>query len=214
MEKNEDTKKEHDVTKEGAKKGSDNKAKAGDDKKKSNKKDRSKPKEEIKTKESEHDENPDFKYIVRIATTNLEGEYAVPQGLTGVKGIGIRLGIAITDRLGIPRTKRMGDLTDSEVEKLAAFVEEMNTELPSWMLNRQQDFDTGEDLHIIGSEVQSTLRNDLNLLKMIRCYRGIRHEQGQKVRGQRTRSNGRTGITVGVMRKKIQHQQQKSKSGK
>ena len=36
---------------------------------------------------------------------------------------------------------------------------------------------------------------------MIRCYRGIRHEQGQKVRGQRTRSNGRTGLTVGVIKK-------------
>ncbi len=38
-------------------------------------------------------------------------------------------------------------------------------------------------------------------MKMIRCYRGIRHEQGQKVRGQRTRSNGRTGLTVGVTKK-------------
>jgi len=29
----------------------------------------------------------------------------------------------------------------------------------------------------------------------------VRHEQGQKVRGQRTRSNGRTGLTVGVIKK-------------
>jgi len=39
---------------------------------------------------------------------------------------------------------------------------------------------------------------------MIRCYKGIRHEQGQKVRGQRTRSNGRTGMTMGVIRKKLE----------
>ncbi len=48
----------------------------------------------------------------------------------------------------------------------------------------------------------STERDDINLMKMIRCYKGIRHEQGQKVRGQRTRSNGRTGMTMGVIRKK------------
>ena len=39
-------------------------------------------------------------------------------------------------------------------------------------------------------------------MKKIRCYRGIRHETGQKVRGQRTRSNGRTGLTLGVSRKR------------
>jgi small subunit ribosomal protein S13 len=43
---------------------------------------------------------------------------------------------------------------------------------------------------------------DINILRKIRCYRGIRHETGQKVRGQRTKSTGRTGITVGVKRKK------------
>jgi small subunit ribosomal protein S13 len=38
-------------------------------------------------------------------------------------------------------------------------------------------------------------------MRKIRCYKGIRHETGQKVRGQRTKSTGRTGTTVGVKRK-------------
>ncbi len=38
-------------------------------------------------------------------------------------------------------------------------------------------------------------------MKMIRSYRGVRHERGQKVRGQRTRSNGRTGMAAGVLKK-------------
>jgi small subunit ribosomal protein S13 len=46
------------------------------------------------------------------------------------------------------------------------------------------------------------VRDDINYMKMIRCYRGIRHEKGQKVRGQRTRSNGRTGMAAGVIKKK------------
>lgn len=165
----------------------------------------SKPQGEAKAKKEE--ENPDFKYIIRVANTNLDGNMLIPNALTGIRGIGIRLGTAITDRLQFPRNKKLGDLTDAEVEQLVAIMERMNDEFPDWMMNRQKDFDTGESLHIISSDIQRSLRDDLNRLKKIRCYRGIRHEQGQKVRGQRTRSNGRTGMTVGVQRKKVQQQQ-------
>jgi small subunit ribosomal protein S13 len=44
-------------------------------------------------------------------------------------------------------------------------------------------------------------QEDINILKKIRGYRGIRHENGQKVRGQRTKAHGRTGLTVGVVKK-------------
>ena len=162
-------------------------------------------------KKQQKEENPDFKYIVRVANTNLDGNATVPQGLTGIKGIGIRLGITITDKLGLPRTKRMGDLTDNEEEKLVNLVEQLNKEVPPWMVNRRKDFETGEDLHIKSAEIQSVFRDDLNRLKKIRSYRGIRHEQGQKVRGQRTRANGRSGMTVGVMRKKVQQQKKGGK---
>ena len=73
--------------------------------------------------------------------------------------------------------------------------------IPPWMVNRPHDWETGVDLHLYSSDVDLRLRDDINRMKMIRCYRGIRHEQGQKVRGQRTRSNGRTGLTVGVIKK-------------
>jgi small subunit ribosomal protein S13 len=44
-------------------------------------------------------------------------------------------------------------------------------------------------------------REDINTMKKIRSYVGIRHERGHKVRGQRTKSTGRKGLTVGVKRK-------------
>ena len=166
-----------------------------------------------KAGEKGKDENPDFKYIVRIANTNVDGNYTLSQGLTAIKGIGNRMAIIITDKLGLPRTKRIGDLSDPEVEKIIFAVENIKKEIPGWMMNRQKDFDSGEDIHIISSDISLVLRDDLNRLKKIRCYRGIRHEQGQKVRGQRTRANGRSGMTVGVQRKRIQQQQSK-KSGK
>jgi small subunit ribosomal protein S13 len=66
------------------------------------------------------------------------------------------------------------------------------------------DFETGEDMHIVGVDLDVRRKDDINMMKMIRCYKGVRHEDGQKVRGQRTRSNGRTGLTLGVMRQRLQ----------
>jgi len=163
------------------------------------------------TKDASEQENPDFKYIVRIANTNVDGNRTIPEGLIAIKGIGNRLAIAITNILDFPKTKKVGDLTDDEVEQLIKIVESINTEVPGWMTNRQKDLDSGENLHIVSADIQRLYRDDVNRLKKIRCYRGIRHEQGQKVRGQRTRANGRSGATVGVQRKRVQQQAAKKK---
>ena len=53
-----------------------------------------------------------------------------------------------------------------------------------------------------GQEVKLTLEEDINRLRTMKCYRGVRHASGNKVRGQRGRSNGRGGLTLGVSRKK------------
>jgi len=70
------------------------------------------------------------------------------------------------------------------------------------MLNRQKDFESGDDIHLVSTELDMIVRDDINRMRMIRCYKGIRHEGGHKVRGQRTRSNGRKGLTLGVSKKK------------
>ena len=88
------------------------------------------------------------------------------------------------------------------MEKLRAAVEGYAQKVPGWMVNRPKDVYTGEARHLLGTEVSTTLDEDINIMRKIRSYRGIRHETGQKVRGQRTKSTGRTGATVGVKRKK------------
>ena len=70
------------------------------------------------------------------------------------------------------------------------------------MLNRRKDPVTGEDMHLSESDLTMGVRQDIEFLKKIRAYRGIRHELGLPVRGQRTRSSFRKGRTVGVQRKK------------
>ncbi len=148
------------------------------------------------------EENPDFKYIVRVANTDLDGKYQIIPALAQVKGLGIRTAAVVAEKAGVNAYQRIGDLNDADVAKLQEAVENLEGNLPAWMLNRRKDVETGEDGHLIGTDVEIKLRDDLNRLKKIRTYRGLRHESGQKVRGQRSKSNGRTGLTLGVQKKK------------
>ena len=72
--------------------------------------------------------------------------------------------------------------------------------IPAWMLNRREDYETGENIHLIESDLDMTLRDDLNRMKKTRSYKGRRHEVGLPVRGQRTKSTFRKSSTVGVKR--------------
>jgi small subunit ribosomal protein S13 len=165
------------------------------------------PKEDKDRGSDEIEVDEDFKYIVRIVNTDLNGHKTVELGLTGVTGIGSRLAAIIADKSGLDRSKKLGNLTDEEVEQLEEQVKKIPGIMPSWLTNRQKDSVTGDDTHILGGDLQLILRDDINRLKMIRSYRGIRHEQGQKVRGQRTRANGRSGTTVGVVKKAVRQKQ-------
>jgi len=157
------------------------------------------PKEARPRVTKEH--KPDFKYIVRLAETDLNGERPIQLALADIKGIGVRTAILIADRVGIPRRTPIGDLTDEQLGRVEEALGSLHEFAPPWMLNRQNDIDTGADVQVIGPEFQMSVMEDVGLMKKIRCYKGIRHETGQKVRGQRTKSNGRTGLTVGVTKK-------------
>lgn len=149
-------------------------------------------------------DRPDnFKFIVRMVNTDINGEFSVLIGLSQIKGIGLRAAQTIAKLADIKPGMKMGMLEDKDVAKLEETVNSYVELVPSWMVNRQHDWESGDDMHLVGVDVEVVLRDDINRMKMIRCYRGIRHERGQKVRGQRTRSNGRTGLQVGVIRKKL-----------
>lgn len=144
----------------------------------------------------------DFKYIVRIANSDIAGEKTAVIGIQSVKGVGMRVAEIVISKTDIDPKTKMGDLSDEEVAQLEEHILNYADMVPEWALNRQNDYNTGEDLHLIGNELEMTKKDDINRMKMIRCYRGIRHEHGHKVRGQRTRSNGRTGLTLGVSKRK------------
>ena len=146
----------------------------------------------------------DFKYIVRIATTDIDGNKKVPIGISRIRGIGMRTGAILCSLMGVDPAKKIGYLTHEEVKVLNEAANSLDKKgLPAWLLNRRKDYASGKDIHVTGSELAISLREDLNRLKKIRSYRGIRHERGLPVRGQRTRTSFRRGASVGVTRKKI-----------
>lgn len=146
----------------------------------------------------------DFRYIVRIVNTDLDGNKNIVIALSGVKGVGLRSAEIIARMAGIPRNVKIGDLPEEKTEELEKLIQEYSEKAPHWMVNRQHDWSSGADLHVVGVDVELNRRDDINLMRMIRSYRGVRHETGQKVRGQRTRANGRSGLTLGVMKRKEQ----------
>lgn len=160
------------------------------------------PKKDLKKSPEKKDE--DFQYIVRIVNTDIDGEKNVVMGLAQIKGIGRHMAVLIADATRIDKKVKIGKLTDAQIEKIKEVLENIHNTAPGWMLNHRKDIDTGNDIHLISSEVDLRLRDDVNLLKMIRSYRGIRHESGLSVRGQRTRANNRKGLALGVSKKRIQ----------
>jgi len=148
-------------------------------------------------------DNSDFKYIIRIANSDVSGEERLANALTSIRGIGPRISNAIVQKLKLNPNKLAGKLDDKNVVDIENAIMNLNDYVPDWLLNRQKDYDTGEDVHPVSVELKMTHDEDLNRMKKVKSYKGIRHASGHKVRGQRTYSNGRKGLALGVSRKKV-----------
>jgi len=143
----------------------------------------------------------DFSYIVRVADTDIDGTKALATALTTIKGVGKRTAIQLCEITGFDPSSLAGNLNPDQQEHLRTSIESYAENVPLWMLNRQRDLETGDELHLTGQEVGMTQSDDVSRLRAIKSYRGLRHASGNKVRGQRGRSNGRFGLTLGVQRK-------------
>ena len=105
----------------------------------------------------------------------------------------------ILNVLKLNPNQRMGYLSSEQIKSIENIIKNPSeSNFPSWFLNRRRDVETGEDKHLITSDVAFTIRNDIEREKTSGSWRGIRHMFGLKVRGQRTRCTGRKGGAVGV----------------
>jgi len=138
--------------------------------------------------------------IVRILSKDIEGAMNVYVGLTKIKGISWGFSNAICKKLNIDKNRKIGSLTEEEVNNIKEFVK--NPSVPDYLINRRDDFETGKTTHIIGSDLDLKKEFDIKRLKKIKCYRGFRHMSGLPSRGQRTKANFRKNKSKGVGIKK------------
>lgn len=144
-----------------------------------------------------------FRHIIRIARTDIDGSLKLDCALTAVKGVGRRFARIVVQAAGLNPDQRAGFITDEDLARIEEILKNPSEfGIPTWMLNRQKDMATGEDKHVIGADLDIQLKMDIDYLMKTKCWRGIRHGLGLKVRGQRTRCTGRKGRTVGVTRKR------------
>jgi len=120
-------------------------------------------------------------------------------GLTQIKGVGYMFANSIINNLKINSGLRIGNLSNEQIKSIENIIQNpSSSNFPSWFLNRRKDIETGEDKHLITSDIDFTVRNDVEREKTSGSWRGYRHMFGLKVRGQRTRCTGRKGGAVGV----------------
>jgi len=145
----------------------------------------------------------EFRHIVRVTDTDIDGSLKVGYALTKIKGVSISLANAILKKAEVNPEIRLGLLSEEQVRKIEDILENPTKYgIPNWLLNRRKDLETGKDLHLLSSDLVLRTKMDIDLMKKIKSWRGYRHAHGLKVRGQRTRTTGRTGKTVGVKKKR------------
>ncbi len=109
--------------------------------------------------------------MARIAGVNLPNQKRLEIGLTYIYGIGQSTAQKICKGLDLDPDQKVKDLTDDEVTKLRAYIDD-------------------------NVEVEGDLRRErsqaIKRLSEIGCYRGLRHRRGLPARGQRTKTNART----------------------
>lgn len=133
---------------------------------------------------------------------DLDGSKKLVYGLTRIRGIGVSLSSAIVRASGLRPDVRIGQLSEEEVDRIEDIISDpLRFGIPPWLVNRRKDLETGRDLHLVGPDLALRVKADIDFMKDLQTWKGIRHSLGLKVRGQRTKTTGRSGKAVGVKKK-------------
>ena len=140
--------------------------------------------------------------IVRLVETNLDGGRPVRSAIRGIKGVSFMFSNAVAIVSGIG-DRKLSELSDGEIKNLEDIITNPDKHgIPPWLCNRKSDPVTGKTSHLSASTLEFRNKMDIDQMKKIKSYSGIRHMHHLPVRGQRTRGSFRRGKTVGVSKKK------------
>src|SRR5215210_6414837 len=109
--------------------------------------------------------------MARIAGVDIPREKQVQISLTYIYGIGRSTAMKVLDRTKVAPARKVNELTDDEVNRLREVIERELT---------------------VEGDLRREVRQNIQRLIDIGCYRGLRHRRGLPTRGQRTRTNART----------------------
>jgi small subunit ribosomal protein S13 len=141
--------------------------------------------------------------IVRIMGTGINGKYSLLHGLAQIKGIGLIFSNAVCVSLKMDKSKKISDLSEKEIEVIEEFLYSDKKEgIPTWLMNKQKDLETGEDKHNTGKDLEYDQMQVKRRLFKQKSYRGIRLKERLPLRGQRTKSNFRRNKTLAAMKAK------------
>lgn len=144
-------------------------------------------------------EEEDNEILVRIMGYDIPGSKQVFIGLTRIKGISWAISNAVCNKLSIPNSKRIVELTKPEIAKIEDTIK--NLEVPDFLKNRRSDPETGKTEHLFGVDLDMRREFDIKRMKEMKSYKGVRHASRLPVRGQRTRSHFRTKSAASGMKK-------------
>lgn len=139
---------------------------------------------------------------------DLDGTKKVISALADLKGVGISLANAIMNALKIDGRMRLGALNERQISEIHECLKDPSRiRIPPYILNHRRDPETGLDTHLIGPDLDLAIKSEIEKERAIGSWRGVRHSLGLKVRGQRTRTTGKKGKTVGVKKVAVAKQE-------
>lgn len=148
----------------------------------------------------------------RKLRTRIDGNHTILYGLSRIKGIGRRFAQAVLQVVDIDAQTRVGVVAEKDLERIEdVIMNPVKSGIPYYLVNRRKDLRDGDDKHLIANRLEITVKRDIERMKKMRSYKGIRHSLGLKVRGQRTKSTGRGGLVIGVIRSKLREKAKKKK---
>lgn len=143
------------------------------------------------------------KGIVRLMDTDVDGNTTLIRSLRRVHGIKYAMANAVCNNLNLDKNKKIGLLSAQEIKEITDLAKNPDNKLPNWLFNRRKDPETGEDKHLISTELKLRKDFDIKLMKKMKSYKGVRHSAGLPVRGQNTRAHFRHGKALGVTKTKV-----------
>ena len=147
----------------------------------------------------------EFKHLVRIGGKDLDGSKKLVVAISDLRGVGYNFANTVVNTLGLDPKVRLGTLDDEQIRSIEkAVLDSSGASFPRWFYNRRKDPNSGETKQLLGSDLDFVIKGDIESERNIQSWKGIRHGLGLKVRGQRTRTTGRKGRTVGVRKAVLQ----------